>query len=188
MDLASARRAVAATLAALEPGDKPIAIVVADGRGEPVYAERMDGATANDLVQAERKAYTAAFMERSSRGWRDQIREDGRTVADWSDANLTTLAGGAPIGERRAIIGSIGVHGNSPVRDEQLAWIGAEAALTPAPRDRGSRGEAGATSQPANGRANGQAGGNTTQTGLRRVFNLPGLSPAGSVAPDLVQV
>ena len=58
-----ARRAVAATLAALEPGDKPVAVVVADEHGEPIYAERMDGATANDMRQAERKAYTAAFME-----------------------------------------------------------------------------------------------------------------------------
>src|ERR1043166_318213 len=130
MDLQAARRAVEATLAALEPGDKPIAVVVADDHGEPVYSERMDGASTNDMRQAERKAYTAAFMERSSRGWRDQILQDGRTVADWSDPGLTTLTGGAPIGERRAVVGAIGVHGNTPVRDEQLAWIGAEAALT----------------------------------------------------------
>src|SRR5436190_22951116 len=91
MDLQAARRAVEATLAALEAGDKPIAVVVADGHGEPIYTERMEGATANDMRQAERKAYTAAFMERSSRGWRDQILQDGRTVADWSDPMLTTL-------------------------------------------------------------------------------------------------
>jgi 2-iminobutanoate/2-iminopropanoate deaminase len=184
MDLETARRAVQATLDALEAGDKPIAVVVADDHGEPMYAERMDGATPNDMRQAERKAYTAAFMERSSRGWRDQIREDGRTVADWSDSMLTTLAGGMPIGERRAVVGAIGVHGTTPVRDEQLASIGAEAALLPA----APRAARSASSSAVNGRADRGGGASMTQTSQRRVFNLPGLAPAGSVAPDLVQV
>src|SRR5581483_2148988 len=53
MDLSTARRAVEATLAAVEAGDRPIAVVVADEHGEPVYAERMDGASSNDMRQAE---------------------------------------------------------------------------------------------------------------------------------------
>src|SRR5437867_9650400 len=58
MSIERARCAVEAVLAALEPGDKPVAVVVSDDNGEPIYAERMDGASANDMRQAERKAYS----------------------------------------------------------------------------------------------------------------------------------
>jgi len=190
--LESARRAVAATLAALVAGDKPIAVVVADENGEPVYAERMDGATANDLRQAERKAYTAAFMARDTRGYREQLLHDGRTLADWSDPMMTTLTGGLTIGGRREVFGAIGVHGNSAVRDEQLARVGLDVALKASldTKPAVSPGRTNGESQ-ANGRGGSdgrERGAGMTQTAQRKAFNLPGLAPAGSVAPDLVQV
>ena len=43
IDLTAARSAVAAAQAAMVPGDRPIAVVVADENGEPIYAERTDG-------------------------------------------------------------------------------------------------------------------------------------------------
>lgn len=187
-----ARRAVAATLGAMVARDKPIAVVVADENGEPVYAERMDGATANDLRQAERKAYTAAFMARDTRGYREQLLHDGRTLADWSDPMMTTLTGGLTIGERRAVFGAIGVHGNSAVRDEQLARVGLAAALRPNPQRASAISPVrtnGETAANGRGGSDGrERGASMTQTTQRRAFNLHGLSPVGSVAPDLVQV
>src|SRR5205814_6084976 len=125
----AARRAVEATLAAVSPADQPIAVAVADDTGELVHALRMEGATANDMRQAERKAYSAAFMARDTSGYREQLLHDGRTLADWSDSMLTTLTGGLTIGSRREVVGAIGVHGNSPERDEVLAAVGRDAAL-----------------------------------------------------------
>lgn len=129
MGLENARRAVEATLAAVSGADQPIAVAVADQNGELVHAMRMEGATANDMRQAERKAYSAAFMARDTSSYRKQLLHDGRTLADWSDFMLTTLSGGLTIGSRREVLGAIGVHGNAPERDEALAAIGRDAAL-----------------------------------------------------------
>ncbi len=142
ISLVAARQVVAAVLAAIGPGDKPVAIAVADDTGELVYTERMDGATANDLYQAERKAYTAAFMARDTAGYREQLLHDGRTLADWSDSMLTTLTGGLTIGARRQVFGGIGVHGNGAERDEALARAGLAAAQGVSGNDPlGGRGE-----------------------------------------------
>ncbi len=71
--LASARRATA------------LAVVVADENGDVVHLLTQDGASATDIRNAERKAYTAAFIGRDTWAYRQQIAADGRTVADWSD-------------------------------------------------------------------------------------------------------
>src|SRR5437867_863765 len=102
--LEAARRAVDATLASVSPSDQPIAVAVADENGELVHAMRMEGATANDMRQAERKAYSAAFMARDTSSYREQLQNDGRTLADWSDPMLTTLSGGLTIGGRRETV------------------------------------------------------------------------------------
>ena len=56
---------------------------------------------------------------------------------------LTTLTGGLTIGSRREVVGAIGVHGNSPERDEVLAGVGRDAALN------GSKSESIRESTPA---------------------------------------
>ncbi len=86
---------------------------------------------------------------------------------------LTTLTGGLTIGERRAVFGAIGVHGNGAERDEALARAGLEAVLA---------------TVVSGGRDGSGRGVSMTQTTQRKAFNLPGLRPAGSVTPDLVQV
>lgn len=183
----AARRAVDAVVAAVMPWDRPIAVAVADDNGEVVYAVRMDGASANDMRQAERKAYTAAFMARDTRGYREQLLHDGRTLADWSDPMLTTLTGGLTIGARREVFGGIGVHGNSPERDEQLARLGLETILSGAPPTSTAMSPAAAEGRSPDSQ---RQGGPTTMTqgARRKTFSLPGLAPAGAVAPDLVQV
>lgn len=137
LDLEAARKAIEASI---NSADQPIAVAVADDNGELVHALRMDGATAQDMRQAVRKAYTAAFMGRDTRAYRHQLLEDGRTLADWSDAMLTTLTGGLTVRVDAQVIGGIGVHGNAAERDEELARIGLEAmGLAAGPRPEGAR-------------------------------------------------
>jgi 2-iminobutanoate/2-iminopropanoate deaminase len=178
--LTAARKAVDAVLRAVAASDRPVAVAVADENGELVHAMRMDEASANDMRQAIRKAYTASFMARDSRGYRQQLLEDGRRLADWSDPMLTTLTGGLIVRVDGQVIGGIGVHGNSAERDEELARIGIDAmglgAGAPAPA-RGQGRERSSTMSAAT---------------KRKATNLPGLA-AGSVndagvAPDLVQI
>ena len=127
--LADAQLAVDATLAARRAAEAPIAIAVVDPSGNPVYLLRQDGASPVDVRNAERKAYTAAYIGRDTSMWRLQIRHDGRTVADWANPALTTLHGGWTLRRASQVIGGLGVSGTGDEdRDEQLALRGAEAA------------------------------------------------------------
>jgi uncharacterized protein GlcG (DUF336 family) len=129
VSLSDARLAVDAVLAAARANDGPLAVSVVDGGGNTLYQVRQDGAAAVDVRNAERKAYTAAYIGRDTSMWRLQILHDGRTVADWSNPNLTTLHGGWTLRRASQVIGGLGVSGSGDEdRDEQLALKGAEAA------------------------------------------------------------
>ena len=127
--LEDARHAVAAAAAAVGPHDGPSAVVVTDERGDVVYLARQNGASAVDVRNAERKAYTAAFLGRDTSMYHLQIAHDGRSVADWSDRMVTTLHGGWTLRRGGQVIGGIGVSGTGDEdRDERLALAGAQAA------------------------------------------------------------
>ena len=127
--LADACIAVEAVLRAARPSEPPLAVAVVDGNGNMVYHVRQDGAGPLDVREAERKAYTAAYIGRDTSMWRLQIRHDGRTVADWANPMLTTIHGGWTLRRASAVIGGLGVAGSGHEdRDEQLALKGAEAA------------------------------------------------------------
>jgi glc operon protein GlcG len=127
IDLSAARHAVDTVLGATRPNDPPLAIAVVDPSGNMVYLLRQDGASAIDVRNAERKAYTAAFIGRDTALWRLQILHDGRSVADWANPNLTTIHGGWTLRRASQVIGGIGVSGSANEdRDEQLALRGAE--------------------------------------------------------------
>lgn len=125
--LDEARQAVDVILAGARPNER-LAVSVVDPSGAMVYQVRQDGATAADVRNAERKAYTAAFIGRDTALWRLQILHDGRTVADWANANLTTIHGGWTLRRASQVIGGLGVSGSANEdRDEVLALRGAEA-------------------------------------------------------------
>jgi uncharacterized protein GlcG (DUF336 family) len=127
--LDDARIAVDAVLKAVRANERPLAVSVVDATGNMVYQVRQDGAGPVDVRDAERKAYTAAYIGRDTSMWRLQIRHDGRTVADWANPQLTTLHGGWTLRRGSAVIGGLGVSGSGDEdRDEQLALRGAEAA------------------------------------------------------------
>jgi len=126
VSLDSARIAVDAVLKAARPTEA-LSVAVVDGSGHMVYQVRQDGASAVDVRNAERKAYTAAFIGRDTALWRLQILHDGRTVSDWANPSLTTIHGGWTLRRASQVIGGIGVSGSgNEDRDEQLALKGAE--------------------------------------------------------------
>jgi uncharacterized protein GlcG (DUF336 family) len=127
VSLSDARLAVDAVLAAARASET-LAVSVVDGSSNMVYQVRQDGASAVDVRNAERKAYTAAFIGRDTALWRLQILHDGRTVADWANAQLTTIHGGWTLRRASQVIGGLGVSGSgNEDRDEVLALRGAEA-------------------------------------------------------------
>ena len=73
------------------------------------------------------KARTAAIFRRPSKVFEDQIKS-GR-VAALALPGATPLQGGLPIVYQGQVIGAIGVSGNTPQEDEDIARAGADYAL-----------------------------------------------------------
>ena len=128
VSLSEARLAVDAILKSARANERPLAVALVDSEGNPIYLIRQDGVSPVDVRNAERKAYSAAYIGRDTALWRQQILHDGRTVADWANPALTTLHGGWTLRRHSQVIGGLGVAGSGDEdRDEQLALKGAEA-------------------------------------------------------------
>lgn len=188
ISIADAETAISAANTAAHASEAPFAVAVVDENGDLVHLVRHDGASATDVTNAERKAYTAAFIGRDTAMYRQQIAHDGRTVADWSNHRITTLHGGLTLHRASQVIGGIGVSGTGDEdRDERLALAGAEAMVKQEGdarlRDSDLRPPFRTSSGPKLNRNAPPGVGNT-----RKVTYLPGLAEANSVVPDLVEV
>ena len=101
-------------------------IAVVDDGGNLMALERIDGTFPAGANISIGKARTAAIFRRPSKDFEDQIRT-GR-VAALALPGATPLQGGVPIAYRGQVIGAIGVSGESPQEDEDVAKAGAAAA------------------------------------------------------------
>ncbi len=101
-------------------------IVVVDDGGHLLVLHRLDNTQVASVEVGIGKARTAAIFRRPSKDFEDQIRE-GR-VAALALTGATPLQGGIPIKLDGKVIGAIGVSGESPQEDEEVAKAGAAAA------------------------------------------------------------
>jgi glc operon protein GlcG len=88
--------------------------------------ERLDDMQVASVEVGIGKARTAAIFRRPSKVFEDQVR-DGR-VAALALPGATPLQGGVPIVFEGKVIGAIGVSGNTPQEDEDIAKAGAASA------------------------------------------------------------
>jgi glc operon protein GlcG len=103
-----------------------VVIVVVDDGGHLLVLERLDDTQVASIEVGIGKARTAAIFRRPSKVFENQIR-DGR-VAALALPGATPLQGGIPIVFEGKVIGAIGVSGNTPQEDEDIAKVGAAAA------------------------------------------------------------
>ena len=122
---AAARKMAAAAQEAARARGVAVVIVVVDDGGHIVLLERMDGAQVASVNVGIGKARTAAIYRRPSKDFEDQIKS-GR-VAALALADATPLQGGLPILLDGKVIGAIGVSGDTPQVDEDIARAGAKA-------------------------------------------------------------
>ena len=121
---AAKKIAAAAEAEALKRGSTVVIAVVDDG-GYLLVLERLDDTQVASVDVGIAKARTAAISRRPSKVFEDQVR-DGR-VAALGLPGAAPLQGGVPIIVDGKVIGAIGVSGNTPQEDEDIAKVGASA-------------------------------------------------------------
>src|SRR5712691_4111599 len=122
-----AKRIAAAAEAEAIRRASTVVIVVVDDGGHIIVLERLDDTQVASVEVGIGKARTAAIFRRPSKVFEDQIRE-GR-VAALALPGATPRQGGVPIILDGKVIGAIGVSGESPKDDEDVAKAGAAAAV-----------------------------------------------------------
>lgn len=110
----------------------PITLVVLDGGGHVVAAEREDGCAPLRFPVAQGKAYAALGIGLASGvvGERNGERPAFlASVAAASQGHFVPVAGGVPLlNEQHCVVGAVGVSGASSSEDQQVAIAGIEAA------------------------------------------------------------
>lgn len=126
LTLAAAKKIAAAAETEAQKRGARVVIAVVDDAGNLLLLERLDNAQVASVDVGIGKARTAAIYRRPSKVFEDQIR-DGR-VAALALAGATPLQGGIPIEVNGQVVGAIGVSGETPQEDEDIAKAGAAVA------------------------------------------------------------
>src|SRR5256884_8487155 len=127
LTLGMAKKLVAAAEAEAKKRGATVVIAVVDDGGQLILLERLDDTQVASVEVAIGKARTAAIFRRPSKVFEDQVK-NGR-VAALALPGATALQGGIPIVFEGKVIGAIGVSGNTPQEDEDIAKIGAASAV-----------------------------------------------------------
>ncbi len=114
---------MAAEAEAIRRNATVVIVVVGDG-GHVLVLHRLDDTQVASVEVGIGKARTAAIFRRPSAVFEEQIKS-GR-VAALALPGATPLQGGIPITYQGKVIGAIGVSGNTPQEDEDIAKAGAE--------------------------------------------------------------
>ena len=125
LTLDGAKRVAAAAEADARRRGLPVVIAVVDDAGELLFVERLDSTQVGSIKVGIGKARTAAQFRRPTRFFEEQVR-NGRIVTLALD-DFTPLQGGVPILAGGQFVGAIGVSGDSPQVDEEIASAGAAA-------------------------------------------------------------
>jgi len=128
LTLDTAKKIAAATEAEARKRGATVVIAVVDDGGYLLVLERLDDAQVASVDVGIAKAKTAAIFRRPSGVFEDQVK-NGR-IAALALPGAVALKGGVPIIVDGKVIGAVGVSGNSPQEDEDIAKVG-ELPLTP---------------------------------------------------------
>jgi glc operon protein GlcG len=105
-----------------------VVIAVVDEGGSLLLLERLDDTQVASVNVGIDKARTAAIYRRPSKVFEDQVK-NGR-VSALALHGAVALQGGVPIIVDGRVIGAIGVSGETPQQDEDIAMAGAAIAAS----------------------------------------------------------
>jgi glc operon protein GlcG len=132
IDLATAKKMVAAAEAAANAMNAHVAICVVDSNGDTVLWERMDTAAARAVTSSQGKARAALLFGMPTTQVADAMR-GGKPLSatltpplagNWE---ITIQQGGLPIMKNGKVIGAIGAGGSASANDEKFAQAGIDA-------------------------------------------------------------
>jgi len=125
LGLEIAEKIAAAAEAEANKRHSTVVIVVVDDGGYPIIIKRLNDTQVASVEVGIGKARTAAIFRRPSADFEEQIRT-GR-VAALALPGATPLKGGLPLVYAGRVVGAIGVSGNTPQEDEDIARAGVAA-------------------------------------------------------------
>ena len=101
-----------------DPNRRPVDMAIVDDMGNLLVYARMDGC--HRPTFAIRKAYTSAVRRMDSVAFADQLKTQGRTLADVGDPELVTIQGGLVIETSDGrLLGGMGVGGLPSGKDDE---------------------------------------------------------------------
>ncbi|MGH7835868.1 MAG: heme-binding protein [Candidatus Binatia bacterium] len=122
LTLEAAERVASAAEAEAKKRNATVVIAVVDDGGYPLLVKRLNDTQVASVEVGIGKARTAAIFRRPSKVFEDQVR-NGR-VAAIALPGATPLQGGLPLISDGKVVGAIGVSGNTPQEDEDIAMAG----------------------------------------------------------------
>ena len=128
LTLDGAKRIAAAAEQKARAEGARVVIAVVDEGGSLLLLERLDDTQVASVNVGIDKARTAAIYRRPSKVFEDQVR-NGR-VSALALYGAVALQGGIPIVVDGKVIGAIGVSGETPGQDEEIALAGATVATS----------------------------------------------------------
>ena len=126
LDLAAARRAMAACEAEALKNHWNVVVAVVDDGGHAILVQRLDGTQWSSVETAIGKARTSVAFKRPTRVLEEMIN-GGRTAFLSIPGGMVFLQGGVPVEIDGAIVGAIGVSGVKASDDEIVAMAGIRA-------------------------------------------------------------
>ncbi len=128
LTLDGAKKIAAVAEAKAKAAGARVVIAVVDEGGSLLFLQRLDDTQVASVNVGIDKARTAAIYRRPSKVFEDQVK-NGR-VSALALHGAVALQGGVPIFVNGKVIGAIGVSGETPAQDEDIAIAGAAVAAS----------------------------------------------------------
>ena len=129
IQLADARRIIAAATKKAEELGQPMNIAVVDAGGNLLAFERMENAWLGSIDISQKKAWTSRAFDITTKdlGTHSQSGDQFFGIHASNGGKVMIFAGGIPLKQDGVVVGAVGISGGSGDQDHAVAQAGAEA-------------------------------------------------------------
>jgi uncharacterized protein GlcG (DUF336 family) len=131
IELAAAKKVMAAAEAEARKQKWPVAIAIVDNAGMLVMFQRLENTQLGSVQIALEKAKTSALFRRPTKAFEDRVAEGGVNLKLLKLPGGLPMEGGLPIISGGKVIGGIGVSGVASSQDAMVGQAGLDALSNP---------------------------------------------------------